>query len=96
MKILYCISGGGFYGVVSEDITNQSDMRIDAKRVFSLEPSAETIQSPRGMRNSGFMISVYNNVMLECSLIAVMDEKAVFHQKITEIVEQEKRNVKEN
>jgi len=48
MKILYCIAGNGYYGVLRDDVLNMQDEQnlsqtgliIKAKRVFSLEVSS--------------------------------------------------------
>ncbi len=92
MKILYCIAGMGFYGILERDILEQDKLFISARRVFSLEANpTQSIRSPRGdMMN--FMIATYDDVMLNCAFIANMSEKAMFYQKILEIIEKEKTN----
>jgi len=92
MKILYCVVGMGFYGIIEDDILQRDKLFISTRRVFSIEVDPnQSIRSPRG-EPLGFIISTYENVMMDCVFIADMSEKAVFYQKIMEILKGEKAN----
>jgi hypothetical protein len=88
MKILYCIAGMGCYGVLESDILNREEFYISAKRVFSIEVnSSQTISSPRGRGMQSFVISIFENVTMNCNFIANMSEEAPFYKEIMKIVE---------
>ncbi len=91
MKILFCIAGGGMYGILDDDILKRTDPLVYAKRAFSLEILPAQVKSPRG-ENMNFTISTYKDIMVSCSFIADMSEDAMFYQKITEIITKERAN----
>ena len=90
MKIFYCIVGMGFYGVVEDDVLSRDGLIISARRVFSIE--AAPTQTIRSLKGDGvnFVISMYEDVTLNCAFISNMSKEAPFYQKILEILEKEK------
>jgi len=91
MKILYCIAGMGFYGVLESDILDRNGFIISAKRVFSIEANpSQVISSPKGGGMLSFVISTYEDVMMNCTFISNMSEGAPFYKRIMEIVKKEK------
>ena len=88
MKILYCIAGLGYYGVLEQDIFWRDKFTISAKRVFSIEiNSSQVIKSPGGEAMS-YIISAYEDVLMNCTFISNMSENTPFYQRIMEIVEE--------
>lgn len=95
MKILYCIVGIGQYGVLEGDILDRDRFFISAKRVFSVEADpTQVISSPKGVGMLSFIISTYEDVMMNCTFISNMSEGATFYKKIMEIVEMDKAKEK--
>ena len=89
MKILYCIAGIGYYGVLESDIEFRDGFTIEAKRVFSVEAdSSQVIRSPERKAMS-YIISSYENVVMNCTFISDMSINAPFYQRIMEIVKKE-------
>ncbi len=89
MKILYCIAGIGYYGVLESDIEFRDGFTIEAKRVFSVEANpSQVIRSPEE-KTINYIISSYKNVVMNCTFISDMSEDAPLYQKIVEIVKKE-------
>lgn len=91
MKILYCIVGMGLYGVLEGDVLKQDGLIISARRVFSVEVSPQAIKTISSSRDGimNFVILTYEDVIMNCTFISNMSEKASFYQEIMKIVEKE-------
>lgn len=82
-KILYCISVGGFYGVIEDEIIKRDNLFLCAKRVFSLEAVPPSTQIKRiGGEDITFIISVYDNVMMNCNFISDLSENSQLYKTI--------------
>ena len=89
MKILYCIAGMGIYGVLESDIEFRDGFTIEAKRVFSVEANpSQFIRSPE-RKDIRYIISSYENVVMNCTFISDMSINAPLYQSIMEIVKKE-------
>ena len=90
MKILYCLAGNGCYGVIEDEIKKRAGLYIYAKRVFAIEMVPLQTIGPQGKNAMSYVISTYEDVMMNCVFISNMSEQSPFYQKIMEIVEKEK------
>ncbi len=93
MKILFCIVGISSYGVIESDIIKRDNMVISAKRAFMIElDQSQTIKTPNGMRAARFIISIFQNVTMNCFFISEMAKDSAFYQEIQKIVIKESVN----